>query len=394
MLKGNLFKQIKKIGNKYQVHIYLVGGPLRDKILGRKTKDIDILVDKLITTVGSELAKTLNAKFQYYQDFNTGTITLNDQHIDIAQTRKEIYLHPGVLPKVFPADLVSDLFRRDFTINAMAQDLTTGELIDPYQGLKDLKKRVIRVLHEKSFIDDPTRIFRAIRFAERFNFKIEPNTLKWLRAAITQKLPSLLSGERILNELRLIVKEAKCERMIERLNRAGLFESLFGKKLLITFFRQFRKVEKSADANLELIHILAQFDSLNNFPITKQESAAIRDWQRFHQIRKSLLKARRPSEIYKILKGFSNEALGIAVLVEDKSINLKIKNYQNRYRRVNTQIGGDDIKALGINPGVIYKKLLEDILFARLDGKVKTQADELRLLKKMIAERKVGLFDW
>jgi tRNA nucleotidyltransferase (CCA-adding enzyme) len=390
MFKGNLLNQIKKIGKKYQVHIYLVGGPLRDKILSRKTKDIDILVDKLIPTVGSELAKILNAKFQYYQDFNTGTITLNDQHIDIAQTRKEIYPQPGVLPKVFPADLISDLYRRDFTINAMAQDLTTGELIDPYQGLKDLKKRVIRVLHAKSFIDDPTRIFRAIRFAERFNFKIEPNTLKWLRAAIKQKLPSLLSGERILNEIRLIVKETKCERMIERLNQAGLFESLFGKKLPRPFFQQFSKVEKSADANLKLIHILAQFDSLNNFPITKQESAAIRDWQRFPQIRKLLLKVRRPSEIYKILKGFSNEALGILVLVEDKSINLKIKNYQNRYRKVNIQIGGDDIKALGINPGVIYGKLLEDILFARLDGKVKTRADELRLLKKMIAERRVG----
>lgn len=390
MLKGNLLKQIKKIGNKYQVHVYLVGGPLRDKILGRETKDIDILVDKLIPTVGSEIAKALNAKFQYYPDFNTGTITLKDQHIDIAQTRKEIYPQPGVLPKVFPADLASDLYRRDFTINAMAQDLTTGELIDPYQGLKDLKKREIRVLHEKSFIDDPTRIFRAIRFAERFNFKIEPNTLNWLKTAVKQKLPSLLSGERILNEIRLIINETKCERMIERLNQAGLFESLFGKQLPVTFFRQFRKVEKSADANLKLIHILAQFDSLNNFPITKPESAAIRDCQRFPQIRKLLLKARRPSEIYKILKGFSNEALGIAVLVEDKSINLKIKNYQNHYRRVNTQIGGDDIKALGINPGVIYGKLLEDILFARLDGKVKTRSDELRLLKKMVAERKVG----
>jgi poly(A) polymerase/tRNA nucleotidyltransferase (CCA-adding enzyme) len=272
----------------------------------------------------------------------------------------------------------------------MAQDLTTGELIDPYQGLKDLKNRVIRALHEKSFIDDPTRIFRAIRFAERFSFKIEPRTLEWLKTSVKQKLPSLLSGERILNELRLIIKEAKCETMIEWLNQAGVFESLFGKQLPITFFRQFRKVAKSADTNLKLIHILAQFDSLNKFPVTKQESAAIRDWQRFPQIRKLLLQARRPSEIYKILKGFSNEALGILVLVEDKMINLKIKNYQNRYRKVNIEIDGENIKALGINPGAIYRKLLEDILFARLDRKVKTRADELKLLKKLIEARKVG----
>lgn len=390
MLKGNLLKPIKKIGNKHQVHIYLVGGPLRDKILSRETNDIDILVDKNISIVGSELAKALKAKFQFYEDFNTGTITLKNQHIDIAQTRKEVYPQPGVLPKVFPADLVSDLFRRDFTINAMAQDLTTGELIDPYNGLRDLKKRVIRVLHAKSFIDDPTRIFRAIRFAERFNFKIEPNTLELLKAAIIQKLPSLLSGERILNELRLMIKETKGERMIERLNRAGLFESLFGKKLPLTFFRQYRKVAKSADTNLMLIHLLAQFDSLNHFPITKSESAAIRDWQRFPQIRKLLGKARRPSEIYKILKGISNETLEIAGLVEERAVKLKIRNYQNRYRKANIQIGGDDIRKLGITPGAIYGKLLENILFARLDGKVKTRADELRLLKKMIEARKVG----
>jgi poly(A) polymerase len=384
MSKRKLFNYLKQVSKKYETKIYLVGGPLRDEFLGIKTKDWDILVEKNIRAIGKNLANFLNTKFLFYKDFYTGTIPLNNHHIDIAQTRGEIYPKPAVLPLVFTADLISDLSRRDFTINAMAKDLVTGELIDPFCGLSDLKKGLVRALHPKSFFDDPTRIFRAIRFAERFGFKIEPKTLNWLRIAIKKRLPSLLSGERVLNELRLITKEERSERMIRRLSDEGLFYSLFGKRLNKTFFQQFRRVAESGDANLKLIHLLAQFKLPTKFPITKQEANAIRDYQRFPKFRRVMNKVGKPSEIYQALRGFSAEALQILKLVEKPSVAAKINDYLEKYQTIKIHLGGDDIKALGIKPGAIYGKLLDNILFAKLDGAVKTRADEIRLLKEMV----------
>ncbi len=392
MVISNILDNLKKIAQSHDSRVYLVGGPLRDKLLGRGVKDLDIVVDKLIHIIGKDLAANLNAKFQFYQNFNTGTIILPQAktngnsitHIDIAQTRKEIYSKPAELPKVAPADLIADLYRRDFTINAMAEDLVSGELIDPFRGREDLKNKVIRALHPKSFIDDPTRIFRAIRFAERFNFKIEPETLQWLRNAVNQKLVSLLSGERVLNELRLMAKEQNWEKMIRRLNQEKVFRALFSKNLTGNFFNQLREVAKVKDANLRLIHLLAQFKLPANFPITKEMATAIKDWQEFPKVRKQLEKATYPSEVYRILRQFSNDALKIAQLVENPKIAIKIKNYLERYQMVKTELGGNDVKALGITPGAIYSELLDQILLARLDGKVKTRADELELLKKLV----------
>ncbi len=390
MLKGNLLNLIKKTGFRYKTKIYLVGGPLRDKLLGRKTQDLDIVVEKNIKDIGRDLAKSLKSKFLFYQDFNTGTIKLNKHHLDIAQTRKEIYSKPAVLPKVFPSNLVSDLFRRDFTINAMAQDLTTNELIDPYFGLADLKKGIIRVLHPKSFIDDPTRIFRAIRFAERLGFAIEPDTLKWLRIAINEKLPLLLSKERMLNELRLIMQETKSQKMLKRLNKERIFDSLFEKRLPKLFFTKFAKVTKTADPNLKLIYLLSQFSSLKQYPLPRQQLLAIQDLKRYKRIRRALGKAYQPSQIYKILQNFSEPALIIAQAIENERVSQKIESYLNKYAKVKIKIGGDDIKQLGIPQGTIYSRLLDSILFARLDGKIKNKSEEIRYLKTMTQKIKKG----
>ena len=383
MLGKNLINLIKRIADKYDTRIYLVGGPLRDKLLGKKIQDLDIVVEKNVKKIGIDLAACFEANFQFYHDFNTGTISLNNLHIDLAQTRKEAYPRPAALPKVFPSNLVSDLYRRDFTINAMAQDLAENRLIDPYQGLTDLKKGIIRILHPRSFIDDPTRIFRAIRFAERFGFKLEPNTLKWLRAAIKQKLPSLLSGERILNELRLIIKEDKNKPMIERLNHEGLFHSLFEKKLAKAFFIQFAKLAKLNEPNLMLVFLLAQFSLPENFPLTKEQLCAINDWKRFSKVKRKLTRAKQPSDVYKLLRGYSDDALRIAERLVNPSIAGKIKKYLEKYKNVRLELGGKDIKKLGIRPGKIYSRLLNNLLFARIDGKVKSRADELKLLKIM-----------
>jgi poly(A) polymerase len=390
MLKGNLLNLIKKTGLRYKTKIYLVGGPLRDKLLGSKTQDLDIVVEKNIKEIGKDLASQLGGKFLFYQDFNTGTIELNKLHLDIAQTRKEIYSQPAVLPKVFPSNIVSDLYRRDFTINAMAKDLISNELIDPYNGLADLKKGIIRVLHPKSFIDDPTRIFRAIRFAERLGFTIEPNTLKWLREVIKEKKPSLLSGERILNELRLIMQEPKSQKMLEYLNRERIFDLLFAQQLKKTFFNEYAKVAKTTDSNLKLIHLLTQLSVPKQFPLTRQQVLAIQDWKRYKKIRRVLSKASKPSQIYKILRNFSEPALKIAQAIENQRISRKINKYLNKYNKVKIKIGGDAIKQLGIAQGAIYSELLDSILFARLDGKIKNKSEEIRYLKTLTRKTKKG----
>ncbi len=211
--------------------IYLVGGIVRDLILGRDIFDLDIVVEGDAIALVRELAGRLNCELKKHPAFGTATLYFADKTIDFATARSEQYPRWGDLPRVEPADLTADLKRRDFTINAIALSLNHpgyATLIDLHGGIPDLKKGLIRILHKKSFLEDPTRILRCIRFEQRFGFRIETVTLQLLREAVDRQAFSSVSSYRLRNELTLISKEVDAYRCIERINNLAGYSFLEG----------------------------------------------------------------------------------------------------------------------------------------------------------------------
>ena len=187
----SLIKKIGRMADKNGISAYLVGGAVRDIILGCRNLDIDIVVDNNAIEFADNLSSAFNVEFIKYKKFGTATGMFPGKiQIDLASARKETYDFSGALPTVFKGDLNDDLFRRDFTINAMAISINRknfGRLIDEWGGFKDLKNKKIRVMHKNSFKDDPTRLMRAVRFEQRFDFKIEKQTLSYFKEALRKK---------------------------------------------------------------------------------------------------------------------------------------------------------------------------------------------------------------
>ena len=224
-----LTKQATAMAASKNLQLYLVGGIVRDLLLGQTNLnyDLDFVVEGDAIGLAKEFAEKSGGKLIVHKMFNTAKVTLDNLTVDIAMARTETYTKPGALPVVMPGTLKTDLFRRDFTVNAMAVCLSPdryGELIDLYRGVKDLQNKTIRVLHEKSFIDDATRIWRAIRYEQRLGFKIEPDTLTFLQRGVP--LLKTVGGYRLRHELELVLREKEPEKALVRADKLGALREL------------------------------------------------------------------------------------------------------------------------------------------------------------------------
>jgi tRNA nucleotidyltransferase (CCA-adding enzyme) len=222
-----LMKQAASIAGEKNFPLFMVGGIVRDLLLGLPNTDLDLVVEGDAKAFAEKLAVRTGGKLTLHPMFNTAKVALDDWIIDVAMARTETYARPGALPEVSPGTLKTDLFRRDFTINAMAVCMSPGrygELIDLYRGHQDLTDKLIRILHEDSFNDDPTRIWRAIRYEQRLNFQIEASTLRLLR----QDVPQLktVGGYRLRRELELVLKEQEPEKALTRADMLGVLKLL------------------------------------------------------------------------------------------------------------------------------------------------------------------------
>jgi tRNA nucleotidyltransferase/poly(A) polymerase len=220
---------VREVAREKEVHPYLVGGPVRDILLGRQSIDIDLTVEQDASTLARALAKRLDGRVRSFPQFLTYKVTANEfPEIDLATARKERYRKPGALPAVTSGRLKDDLLRRDFSINAIALDLLDGRMHDPTGGAADLEARVVRVLHDKSFIDDPTRIFRAIRLAARLGFSLQQHTRELMRAAIETNALGTVTKERIWRELFLAMDEDEAPAVLTELATERVLDALFG----------------------------------------------------------------------------------------------------------------------------------------------------------------------
>src|SRR3954462_10263388 len=222
---------VKEVAAEKGARPFLVGGPVRDLLLHRGVIDIDLTLEEGASTLTRALAKRIDGRVRSFPQFLTYKVTAPElPEIDIATARKERYRSPGALPTVTAGRLKDDLLRRDFSINAMALDLTSGELHDPSGGGRDLAAMAIRVLHDRSFLDDPTRIFRAVRLATRLGFSLEADTARLLDRAVASGALTSIARERIWRELFLAFEEESAPNSIAALSAAGVLEVLFGRR--------------------------------------------------------------------------------------------------------------------------------------------------------------------
>jgi len=214
----NIMRLAGEKADKKGLHVYIVGGPVRDILLNVPDYDLDFVVEGDAIRFAEVLNETMKGELKRHRAFKTATLFYNDIRIDVVTARSESYKAPAAYPDIRPGKIKEDLFRRDFTINAMAVSVNKrnfGELLDFYNGYKDLRKRLIRVMHDKSFIDDPTRIFRAVRFSVRLNFKIEPHTKQLMKKAILDGFLGEVNRGRIRKEIELFLKERNPLKCIE-----------------------------------------------------------------------------------------------------------------------------------------------------------------------------------
>ena len=371
--------------------LYLVGGVVRDLILKRTNLDLDLVATGDAITLAKQLAGITQAKVNIHPRFRTATLKWDEWRVDLATARSESYARPGALPTVKPASIEIDLFRRDFTINAMAIELAHsrwGDVIDLYGGRADLENKSLRILHEDSFIDDATRIWRGLRYEQRLDFKLEPKTLRLLKRDIP--MLETISSDRIRHELELILKEEFPEKVIRRAERLKVLPELHpGFKGDGWLARKFKKARQASSPNpppaelyLALLAYRLTADEteklISRLRLGKSEARTLRESSSLKAGLESLADpALAASRIYSILNSYFTSALAANYLATDSRIVKKrINLFLTRLRNIKPALTGTDLRKLGVSPGPGMKEILQRLLEARLDGVVKSKRGE------------------
>lgn len=404
------------VANRNNMRAYLIGGCVRDLLLGVKNLDLDIVVEGNGIKFAEQMANKLNTKLIRHKRFGTATLILLKYRlkIDIATARKEFYPQAGHLPVVESGTLRDDLFRRDFTINCLAIDINKdsfGGLIDLFGGRQDLKNKKIRILHDLSFIDDPTRILRAVRFEQRYNFKIEPHTLKLLKDAAGKRMLEKVEPQRIRNEFILILKEKNPLKEIKRLKELAGFKFISSRtSVSLRTYKFIKSVEKQISwfnktypqrrlLDAWLIYFMVFMNSLSTndtkqvcqrFVFRKGEDKRILCYKKLSTKFVSYLKKakNKPSRIFSMLEPLSYEViLLIKAKYRDPVIQRIIKDFFEIYNGVKIYSSGHDLRSIGLAPGPYYKKIFTKVLNAKLNGQVTTKEEELELIKELLLNK-------
>jgi len=406
---------------------YFVGGLVRDVLLGQSLLDIDLVIEGDAIALADRLAMELGGRVIAHRRFGTAKWILSPKvwravageptedglppSVDFATARTEFYTHPTALPQVERSSIKQDLHRRDFTINTLAIRLDPGrwgELLDFYGGEADLENGVIRVLHSLSFVDDPTRMLRAARLESRLDFHLSPRS----EELVADALPLLkrVSGDRVRHELEQIFNEAEPERTLCRLAELGVLERIHPglrcDKWLTSRYRILREDLDREGWGLESREEPFVHFALLAYRLERGELAELCKRLRIaRDVMDDLLlvcslrqdvaplgRARRPSTVYRLLVPYSRRVLVVGwVATSRKRARDNLLTYQTDWRLVQTELSGDDLKALGLKPGPLFGKLLGALRDARLDGKVSSRDDEEALLRRLLNSRRAAV---
>jgi tRNA nucleotidyltransferase (CCA-adding enzyme) len=409
-MKSNL-RLIGKTADNLGVRAYVVGGVVRDILLKKENLDLDIVVESDAISFAQHLVKSIRDKLTIHKKFGTATLFKEDLRTDFATARSETYSQPAALPDVQPGTIKDDLFRRDFTINAMAISLnssTYGQLQDFFGGLNDLKQKKIRILHDLSFLDDPTRILRAIRFKERFDFSIEKKTSSSMKEALKSGMLSRLTTSRLFDELVHILKEDNPHKQIlsvwhicglgfidqrlkinsstiNLLKRArkeiAWFEATFAKKRKPDGWLIYFIILLDGIRQPEVIHKI-----IKRFNLKRGDSKRILSYKNNKGKILRILNEKRLglNAIFKTLEPLSYEVI-LLIMIKSNSITIKkrIIAFLKMLNGVRLETTGEDLKRIGLKPGRNFGLLMEKALYKKIEGKLKTKGQELAFIKRL-----------
>lgn len=402
-----LLRRIGRAGESLGVNAYAVGGFVRDVLLGREVGELDIVVEGDGPALARRLQTELGGNLVVHPAFQTASLEGSGPfRIDVATAREERYPAPGALPEVRPASLHEDLGRRDFTINAMALALSPtsfGDLLDPLSGSADLARRRIRVLHPLSFVEDPTRIFRAVRYQVRLGFALDSGSRQALHVAIDLGAYPALSGQRLTAELEFILKEPAASEALLRLGRFGAFRILdpsfrfppLAAKRVADLGRLLRMagtipLDPLAGALLALVgHLSPEVAErcLRRLALSGEPLARLtRALKEGPRLAAELERQRHapPSARASLLRGHPLETLWGAWLMGRGRARRQVEWFLTEGRTTHPLLGGDDLLALGVAPGPRIGQLLDRLRDRRLDGLAVTRDQELGLVREWI----------
>lgn len=408
---------------------YLVGGSVRDLIMGQENLDIDIVIEGDGISFAKEYGRRLGAKVRTHERFGTAQVFTKELKIDVATARTEYYESPAALPTVETSSIKKDLYRRDFTINTLAIKLTPkdfGLLIDFFGGQRDIKEKTIRVLHNLSFIEDPTRAFRAIRFSERFGFKLSKHTEALIRSALRMNLFEKLSGTRIYEELLLTFHETEPVRTLKRLSEYGLLKVIhpdihFDKRMesvlqgIHDTLSWFNLTTTSEELSLlwgtpapprerpdkGILYLMALVSGLDEegreIALSRLQTPPRLKELIINGLSKAMglikmLPLNDPIRIYRSMHDLSLETLLFALAIaSDEAKKKEISYYLLYLRYIKPIVKGEDLMRLGIKPGPIYSEVLKTVLEEKLKGKLKTKEEEIEFIRERYKSISLGV---
>lgn len=410
-----LLRSISRAAEKSGYSVYLVGGVVRDLLLGYPNLDLDIVVEGEGIEFARILADLLKGRVRSHRKFGTAVVILpTGRRIDVATARTEFYEHPAALPTVEVSSIRQDFYRRDFTINAMAIALTGerfGELLDYFGGLRDLERRHIRILHNLSFVEDPTRIFRAVRFEQRYGFRMELQTEMLARRAVEMEIVGKLTNARVRDELIYIFSEPNPLpfKAVGRLQDLGALRVLHPHLEVSEAVRdRFRLLKEHVERACVLVGdgikawIVEMAALLEELGVEETEKWCHlmrfkRDdclplLQCVGEVRGIIVDVSSgelpPSGIVERLDPLKKEALAYLYVMGGPGARKVVARYMEEWSKVEPEIDGTDLERLGLRPSPAYAKILARVRAEVLDGKVRGREEELELARELARDKR------
>ena len=414
---GDALRGVGRLAEERGLRAHAVGGFVRDMLLGRRNLDIDIVVEGDGIAFAEAVAEGLGVRVKVHRRFGTAVLVFSRTlHLDVTSARTEYYLRPGALPTVERSSLRQDLFRRDFTVNAMAACVNPqcfGAIADPFGGLKDLERGVLRVLHSLSFVEDPTRVLRAARFERRFGFRMDGGTEQLARQTVEMGVIDEVSSARIREEMLDIIDEDSPASVFERLHELGVLEALIPEG--VPAHLVIDDLSRAERAYRSLADTFGQPPRRRVALVAAVSARAGRTgaerwlrWMRFGReysepslvlseradtIGRRLRDRRkmRDSRLYRLLEPVPPEALVYLWGTGDELSRERIERCLGVLARVRPAVSGADLIEMGVPPSPVYSGILSQALDARLDGKVVGREAELDNLRRLAARARGGM---